>query len=68
MPQTIQSIYDENGNATGVIVPISLRDEISSETETAYLLENDAMKKRLLDAKSRACGVSFKVLREKLGL
>jgi hypothetical protein len=32
---------------TGVIVPIELWREISSEKETAYLLQSEAMKRRL---------------------
>ncbi len=64
----IQYISDENGETTGVIVPIQLWREIMSEKETAYLLESAAMKKRLLEAKERYEGIPFEVVREKLGI
>ena len=64
----LQYISDENGNAIGVIVPISLWREIESERETAYLLKSDAMRQRLIDAKSRDGGVTFKEARERLGV
>ena len=44
----IQYISDEEGNPTGVIIPIELWHEIISEHETAYLLKSEAMKQRLL--------------------
>lgn len=68
MTQNIQYISDENGKTTGVIVPIHLWHEISSATETSYLLNSDSMKKRLLESIKRKDGVSFKVAREKLGI
>jgi antitoxin YefM len=64
----LQYISDENGNAVGVIVPISLWREIESERETAYLLKSDAMRQRLIDAKSRDGGVTFEEARERLGV
>jgi len=64
----IQYISDENGNATGVIVPIELWREIESERETAYLLKSARMKQRLLEAKDRQDGISFEAAREKLGI
>ncbi len=64
----IQYISDENGETTGVIVPIQLWREIMSEKETAYLLKSAAMKKRLLEAKERYEGIPFEVAREKLGI
>jgi len=64
----IQYILDENGNTTGVIVPIELWHEISNEEETAYLLRSEAMKKRLLKAMERTEGISYKSAREKLGI
>lgn len=64
----LQYILDEDGNTTGVIVPIELWREIISERETAYLLKSDAMKKRLLAAMTREEGIPFEVAREKLGI
>jgi len=64
----IQYISDEQNNITGVIVPIELWREIESETETAYLLKSENMKKRLLEAKDRKEGIPFDEAREKLGI
>ena len=64
----IQYISDEEGNPTGVIVPIDLWHEIISERETAYLLKSETMKQRLLQAKNRRDGIPFEVVREKLGI
>jgi hypothetical protein len=64
----IQYISDEEGNPTGVIIPIDLWHEIISERETAYLLKSEAMKQRLLQAKNRRDGIPFEVVRENLGI
>ncbi len=64
----IQYVSDENGNPIGVIVPIELWREIESEKETAYLLRNESMKRRLLEAKDRQDGIPFEEAREKLGI
>jgi PHD/YefM family antitoxin component YafN of YafNO toxin-antitoxin module len=64
----IQYVSDENGNPVGVIVPIELWREIESEKETAYLLKNENMKRRLLEAKERTDGIAFEEAREKLGI
>ena len=55
----IQIVSDENGEPTGVIVPIQLWREIESERETAYLLKSETMKSRLLAAKQRQDGIRF---------
>ena len=55
----VQYITDADGHDVGVIVPIELWREIASERETAYLLSSEAMKKRLLDARDRAMGLTF---------
>lgn len=69
---SIQYISDENGNFTGVIVPIELWielcHEIESEEETTYLLKSDAMKQRLLEAKKSKKGIPFEEVCEKLGI
>jgi hypothetical protein len=68
-PQTeVQYVTDAEGNAVGVIVPIELWREIESERETAYLLKSEAMKQRLLEAKSRTEGVSLEEARAQLGI
>lgn len=64
----VQYISDEEGNTTGVIVPIQLWNEILSEWETAYLLDSEVMKKRLLAARDRQDGIPFEVAREELGI
>jgi len=67
MPE-IQYVSDETGEPTAVIVPIELWREIESEKETAYLLKNENMKQRLLEAKDRQTGIPFEEAREKLGI
>ena len=64
----IQYVSNENGEATAVIVPISLWREIESERETAYLLKSETMKRRLLQAKNRKEGIPFEAALEKLGI
>jgi PHD/YefM family antitoxin component YafN of YafNO toxin-antitoxin module len=64
----IQYISDEEGNPTGVIVPIEIWREIASERETAYLLRSDAMRRRLLEARERREEIPFDEVRQKLGL
>jgi hypothetical protein len=64
----IQYLTDESGEATAVIVPISLWREIESERETRYLLKSVTMKRRLMEAKDRKEGIPFEAAVEKLGL
>ena len=64
----LQYISDDTGNLTGVLVPIELWNEISSELETSYLLKSQNMKQRLLKAKKRSEGVSLEEALEKLGI
>lgn len=66
--QKIQYVSDEQGNHIGVIIPIELWREIQAERETAYLLQCETMKKRLLKAKNRTEGISLEEAREKLGI
>jgi hypothetical protein len=51
-----------------VIVPIELWREIESEWETAYLLESERMKARLLAARQREHGIPLEAVIEKLGI
>lgn len=62
----VQIVSNESGEPTAVIVPIELWREIESERETAYLLQSEAMKQRLLDAKERQGGLSIEAVVEKL--
>jgi antitoxin YefM len=64
----IQIVSNEAGVPTAVIVPIELWREIASERETAYLLNSDAMKQRLLAAMQRQEGLSLEATVEKLGI
>ena len=64
----IQYVCDDQGEATAVIVPIALWREIESERETAYLLNSETMKRRLLEAKEREEGLSFEAAVEKFGI
>lgn len=65
---SIQYVSNEAGKAIGVLVPIALWKEIQSERETAYLLKNKTMKRRLLEARSRSEGMRMEEVREKLGV
>jgi antitoxin YefM len=67
-PIDIQYVTDEEGNPTGVLVPIDLWREIVSERETAHLLRSETMRQRLLAALDRREGIPFEVVREKLGV
>jgi PHD/YefM family antitoxin component YafN of YafNO toxin-antitoxin module len=64
----VQYISDENNQITGVIIPINLWHELQSEKETAYLLESEAMRERLLQARKCKTGVPFEEVCEKLGI
>lgn len=64
----IQYVSDESGEPTAVIVPIELWREIESEKETAYLLNSEKMKRRLLEAKERQTGIPLEEACEKLGI
>ncbi len=67
-PIHIQYVTDENGEPTGVIVPIDLWREIVSDCETAHLLKSEPMRERLLAALGRAEGIPFEAVRAKLGI
>ncbi len=64
----VQYISDDQNNITGVIVPIDLWHELQSEKETAYLLESEAMRERLLQARKRDQGIPFEEACEELGI
>jgi len=64
----VQYVSDADGKPTGVLVPLALWKEITSERETAYLLNSGTMKRRLLEAKERTNGISLEDARAKLGI
>ena len=64
----VQYISDNQGDLKGVLVPIELWREITSELETTYLFKSEAMKQRLLKAKNRKGGIPFEEALEKLGI
>lgn len=66
--EDIQYISDSEGKPKAVIVPIDLWREISSEKETAYLLQSEANRQRLLEARQRREGIPLEEVREKLGI
>ncbi len=68
MSSELQIVSNENGEPTGVIVPIELWREIEAERETAYLLRSEAMRNRLLAAKQRQDGIPLEAAVEKLGI
>ncbi len=64
----VQYVVDEKGDAVSVIIPIDLWRELVSERETAYLLQSDTMRQRLLEAKERRGGITLEDARVKLGI
>jgi hypothetical protein len=69
MPETpVQYVADEHGELTGVIVPIDLWREISSELETHHLLKSESMRQRLLEAINRSEGIPLEEALARLGV
>jgi PHD/YefM family antitoxin component YafN of YafNO toxin-antitoxin module len=66
--EKLQYVSDHNGNVTGVFVPIEVWREIEAELETRYLLQSEAMRKRLLEARKRDEGIPLEEALEKLGV
>lgn len=64
----IQYVTDADGNTVSVLVPIDVWQEMASERETTYLLQNETMKERLLAAKDRTEGITFEDARAQLGV
>lgn len=64
----INYISDEAGHRSAAIVPIDVWREIESEIETRYLLDNPAMRKRLLEAVSRSESISLSEATQRLGV
>ncbi len=61
-------LSNEQGDVTGVVVPIDVWREISAELETHHLLKSEAMRRRLLGAMARAGGVPIDEAMNRLGL
>lgn len=66
--EKVQYVSDQNGNLTGVFLPIEVWRELESELETRYLLKSDVMKQRLLEARQRDEGIPLEEALEKLGV
>ncbi len=64
----IQYVSDQEGNLTGVFVPIALWQDLEAELETRYLLQSSAMRERLLEARARDGGVPLEETLEKFGV
>ena len=65
---TLHYLTDEYGELTAVVVPIAVWREIRSELETQYLLKSDAMRQRLLDARSHRATISIDDVMNRLGV
>jgi PHD/YefM family antitoxin component YafN of YafNO toxin-antitoxin module len=72
----IQYVTDDIGNPTAVVVPIDEWDALlkkayavePSRNDTEYLLQNEEMKKRLLEAKERSGGRTWEEVKDALDL
>lgn len=66
--EKVQYVSDQNSKLTGVFLPIEVWRELEAELETRYLLQDDSMRQRLLEARKRDEGIPFEEAREQLGL
>lgn len=64
----IQTVSNESGETTAVIVPIAVWRDIQSELETAHLLNFAEMRQPLIEASQRTDGIPFEAALEKLGI
>ncbi|MFP4258290.1 MAG: hypothetical protein ACLFRE_04725 [Desulfovermiculus sp.] len=72
----IQYIVDEFGDPTTVVVPIDewnrfleeLQKAEPKRDDTAYLLQSETMKRRLLEAKERSGGKTWEEVQDALGI
>ena len=73
---SVQYVTDDAGNPTAVVVPIDEWYALISKVyaveptrdDTEYLLQSEAMKKRLLEARARSGGRSWEEVKDALGL
>jgi PHD/YefM family antitoxin component YafN of YafNO toxin-antitoxin module len=61
-------MVNEKGQKKAVIIPIKIWKEMLREMETAYLLSNEVMKNRLIEAKERKNGIPWEEVCKKLGI
>lgn len=66
MTTKIQYVSNQKGIITNVMVPIDLWEELTSEIETRFFLDNPVMKKRLLEARERTVRLTKDEVYEKL--
>jgi PHD/YefM family antitoxin component YafN of YafNO toxin-antitoxin module len=72
----IQYIVDEFGDPTAVVVPIDEWNRLLEEVQkaeperddTTYLLQSEAMRKRLLEARERSGGKTWEEVQDALGI
>lgn len=64
----VQYVSDQNGNVTGVFLPIDAWRELEAGLETRHLFQSEVMKQRLLEARQYDEGISLEVALEKLGV
>lgn len=73
---SVQYITDETGKTAAVIIPLEawetiLRKLYENEPErndTAYLLQSETMKKRLIESMNRSGGKTWEEVRDALGI
>jgi hypothetical protein len=61
--EKVQYVSDQNGNLTGVFLPIEVWRDIEAD-----ILQSDVMRERLLEARKRDEGIPFEEALEKLGV
>jgi PHD/YefM family antitoxin component YafN of YafNO toxin-antitoxin module len=67
MTNDIQYISNNNGEISGVVLPIDFWNKINCTDETEYLLQNKVNKKRLIESLNRDEEVSKDEAYERLG-
>ena len=73
---SVQYITDETGKPTAVIIPIrewetvlrKLYEKEAERDDTAYLLESETMRERLIESKNRSRGKSWEEVKDALGI
>lgn len=68
MTNGIQYISNDNGEISGVVLPIDFWNRINCNDETEYLLQKDKNKKRLIESLNREEELSKEEAYERLGL
>jgi hypothetical protein len=73
---SVQYVTSDAGDITAVIVPIEewryvlskVNENAPERNDTEYLLQSNAMRKRLLEARSRSGGKTLKEVSNALGI